>query len=216
MLLGSVECHWRTSSMIGSNAGMGRLLSSFVTLAFAAVAAPLAWAEPIGEGTLNAVAFEPMPADAALEVRVLDDSDENLAIKREMEAALTGRGFRIGTDDAPLVLTIDTGESVAAWHTDSQTDRVPMMDDRGRLFPQGELDVTRQVRLPLPRTTVVTPAQYRIGVTIDDRASGVRIWQGWTIADLSQGEPAELASAMVPKLADSLGRTVREERFPLQ
>jgi hypothetical protein len=195
---------------------MGRLLLSIVTLAFAAVAASLAWAEPIGEGTLNAVAFEPMPADAALEVRLLDDSDENLAIKREMEAALTSRGFRVGRDDAPLVLTIDTGESVAAWHTDSQTDRVPMMDDRGRLFPQGELDVTRQVRLPLPRTTVVTPAQYRIGVTIDDRASGVRIWQGWTIADLSQGEPAELASAMVPKLADSLGRTVREERLPLQ
>jgi hypothetical protein len=195
---------------------MGRLLSSIVTLAFAAVAASLAWAEPIGEGTLNAVAFEPMPAHAALEVRVLDDSDENLALKREMEAALTGRGFRIGTDDVPLVLTIDTGESVAAWRTDSQTDRVPMMDDRGRLFPQGELEVTRQVRLPLPKTTVVTPPQYRIGVTIDDRASGARIWQGWTSADLSQGEPAELASAMVPKLADSLGRTVREERFPLR
>src|SRR6266511_4908156 len=172
-----------TSSAIGSNAGMGRLLSSFVTRAFAAVAGSLAWAEPIGEGTLNAVAFAAMPADAVLGVRVLDDSDENLAIKRQMEAVLAGRGFRIGTDDASLVLTIDTGERVGAWHTTSQTDRVPMMDDRGRLFPQGELDVTRQVRLPLPRTTIVTPAQYRIGITIDDRGSGARIWQGWTIAD---------------------------------
>ena len=195
---------------------MGRVLSSLVTVAFAAVAATLAWAAPIGEGTLNAVAFEPMPADAALEIRVLDDSAENLAIKREMEAALTSRGFRIGMDEAPLVLTIDTGDSVGAWHTTSQTDRVTMMDDRGRLFPQGELDVTRQVRLPPPRTTIVTPPQYRIGVTIDDRGSGGRVWQGWTIADLSQGEPAELASAMVPKLADSFGRTLREERFPLQ
>jgi hypothetical protein len=195
---------------------MGRVLSSLVTLAFAAVAASLAWAAPIGEGTLNAVAFEPMPAAAVVEVRVLDNSDENLAIKRQMEAALAGRGFRIGTDDASLVLTIDTGERVGAWHTTSQTDRVPMMDDRGRLFPQGELDVTRQVRLPPPRTTIVTPPQYRIGITIDDRGSGGRVWQGWTIADLSQGEPAELASAMVPKLADSFGRTLREERFPLQ
>lgn len=195
---------------------MGRLLSSSVTLALAALAGSLAWAESTGQGTLNAVAFEPMPADAVLEVRVLDNSDENLAIERQMEAALAGRGFRMGTDDASLVLTIDTGERVGAWSTDSSTDRVPTMDDRGRLFPQGELDVTRQVRLPLPRTTIVTPPQYRIGITIDDRGSGGRVWQGWTIADLSQGQPAELASAMVPKLVESFGRTVREERFPLR
>lgn len=195
---------------------MGRAQSSLVALAFATLAASLAWAEPVGEGTLNAVAFEPMPSAAVFEIRVLDNSDENLAIKRQMEAALAGRGFRIGTDDASLMLTIDTGERVGAWHTTSQTDRVAAMDDRGRLFPQGELDVTRQVRLPLPRTTIVTPPQYRIGITIDDRGSGGRVWQGWTIADLSQGEPAELASAMVPKLVDSFGRTVREERFPLR
>jgi hypothetical protein len=195
---------------------MGRLLSSSVTLALAALAGSLAWAEPTGEGTLNAVAFEPMPADAVLEVRVLDNSDENLAIERQMEAALAGRGLKMGRDDASLVLTIDTGERVGAWSTDSSTDRVPTMDDRGRLFPQGELDVTRQVRLPPPRTTIVTPPQYRIGITIDDRGSGGRVWQGWTIADLSQGQPAELASAMVPKLVESFGRTVREERFPLR
>ena len=195
---------------------MGRVLSSLVALAFAALAGSLARAEPIGEGTLNAVAFQPMPSAAVFEIVILDNSDENLAIKRQTEAALAGRGFMIGTADASLVLTIDTGERVGAWHTTSQTDRIPTMDDRGRLFPQGELDVTRQVRLPLPRTTIVTPPQYRIGITIDDRGAGGRVWQGWTIADLSQGEPAELASAMVPKLVDSFGRTVREERFPLR
>src|SRR5512133_2929892 len=147
------------SSTIGSNAGMGRLLSSSVTLALAALAGSLAWAEPTGEGTLNAVAVEPMPADAALEVRGLDNSAEKLAIERQMEAALAGRGFRMGTDDASLVLTIDTGERVGAWSTDSSTDRVPTMDDRGRLFPQGELAVTRQVRFPPPRPTIVTPPQ---------------------------------------------------------
>jgi hypothetical protein len=195
---------------------MGRLLASSVTLALATLAAFLAWAEPTGEGTLNAVAFEPMPARAVLEVRVLDNSDENLAIEREIEAALASHGFRIGTDDPSLVLTIDTSERVGAWSTTSSIDRVPTMDDRGRLFPQGELDVTRQVRLPLPRTTIVTPPQYRIGITIDDRVSGERVWQGWTIADLSEGQPAELASAMVPKLVESFGRTVREEHFPLR
>jgi hypothetical protein len=195
---------------------MCRLPSSIITFVAAVMAAWTAWAGAIGEATLNAVAFDQFPADAEIQIRVLDDSEDNLAIASELKRALTERGYSVGGDDAPLALTIDTGDAVGAWRTPSDTDRVRMMDDRGRLFPGGELDVTRQVRIPLPRTTVVTPAQYRIGLTIEDRASGGPIWQGWAIADLSQGEPAELARAMVPKLADSIGRTIREQVFALE
>jgi hypothetical protein len=181
-----------------------------------ATTATLALAGPTGQAVLNAVAFEPVPAAAAIEVRVLDDSDENLAIKRELESALAGRGFPVGGASAPLVLTIDTGENVGAWRTSSDTNVIQLKDDRGRLFPQGTLDVTNVARLPLPSTTVVTPAQYRLGLTLDSRASGDRLWQGWTIADLSQGQSSELAQAMVPKLAASVGETVREQSFDLQ
>ena len=175
-----------------------------------------ALADVTGQASLNAVAFQPMPKDQAIEVRVLDNSDENLAVMRELEAALRQRGAGLGAGEAPLLLTIDTSDSVGAWTSPGDTDRIRMMDDRGRLFPQGELDISRQARLPLPGTTVVTPAQYRLGLTLDSRSSGARLWQGWAIADLSQGEPSELAAAMVPKLADSLGRTVREEVFDLR
>jgi hypothetical protein len=187
------------------------LLGSFVMAAMAAPAAT----EVVGQASLNAVAFQPIPKAQAIEVRVLDNSDENLAVMRQLEAALTQRGVKLGAGEAPLLLTIDTSDSVGAWTAPHRTDRIRMMDDRDRLFPQGELDITRQARLPLEGTTVVTPAQYRLGLTLDDR-SGVRLWQGWAIADLSQGEPSELASAMVPRLADSLGNTVREEVFELQ
>ncbi|MBK8175884.1 MAG: hypothetical protein IPK66_11645 [Rhodospirillales bacterium] len=173
-------------------------------------------AEPSGQATLNAVAFQPMPKAAALEVRVLNDSADNLAIKRELETALAAHGYSVGASEAPLIMTIDTGEDVGAWQYPSDSGSIRMMDDRGRLFPQGELNVTRMARLPLPKTTVVTPPQYRLGLTLDARANGVRLWQGWSIADLSQGEPAELAQAMVPKLAESVGETVREARFDLQ
>lgn len=172
--------------------------------------------QDVGQGLLNAVAFQPIPQAQAVEVRVLDNSDENLVVMRELEEALRQRGVHVGGNEAPLLLTIDTGDSVGAWTAPGVTDRVRMMDDRGRLFPQGELDMARQARLPLAGTTVVTPAQYRLGLTLDTRDSGARLWQGWAIADLSQGEPSELAAAMVPKLADSLGRTVREEPFNLQ
>ena len=188
------------------------LLGLFVMAAMTAPAAT----EVVGQGSLNAVAFQPIPEAQAIEVRVLDNSDENLAVMRELEAALKQRGVKLGAGEAPLLLTIDTSDSVGAWTAPDRTDRIRMMDDRDRLFPQGELDITRQARLPLEGTTVVTPAQYRLGLTLDARASGVRLWQGWAIADLSQGERSELAAVMVPMLADSLGRTVREEAFSLQ
>ena len=194
---------------------MIRLLpASMVSLA--AALDPALAADITGQGTLNAVAFEPLPAAQPIEVRVLDNSDENLAIMHSLEAALRRRGAPLGGADAPLLLTIDTGDSVGAWNAPPKADQVRMMDDRGRLFPQGELDISRQARLPVPGTTVVTPPQYRLGLTIEARATGARLWQGWTTAPLSEGEPADLAAAMVPKLAASIGETVREEVFDLQ
>jgi hypothetical protein len=195
---------------------MRLFLSSFIAMTTGVITASFAWAGPVGQATLNAVAFDRVPMDAPMSIQVLDDSEQNLRIAKELKRLLSERGFSIAADQTKLVLTIDTGDAVGAWSSASETDRVQMMDDRGRLFPRGQLDVTRQVQLPLPRTTVVTPAQYRLGLMIETRSGGGPIWQGWAIADLSQGEPAELADAMLPKLADSIGQTVREEGFALE
>lgn len=195
---------------------MHLLLTALAMTGAAVLPGVAAAADVTGEATLNAVAFQPLAGSQPVEVRVLDNSDENLAIMHELQAALKRRGVPVGGDQAPLVLTIDTSDSVGAWTAPAPSDQVRMMDDRGRLFPQGELDITRQARLPLSGTTVVTPAQYRLGLTLDSRATGTRLWQGWAIAELSQGERSDLAAAMVPKLADSLGKTVREESFELQ
>ena len=194
---------------------MSRYPSWAAGLALTAALTPFASAEPTGNGVLNAVAYNPVPAEPVA-VRVLDDSDENLAIKGDLENALTRRGFRLGSDDSPLVMTIDTGDQVGAWQSSPVWDRFRVQDDQRRLWPGGELDVQRVARYPIPRTTVVTPPQYRLGVTLDDRGSGVRLWEGWAFAELSQGDPRELAHAMVPRLAGSVGQTVREESFPLQ
>lgn len=195
---------------------MHLLLTALAMTGAAVLPGVAAAADVTGEATLNAVAFQPLAGSQPVEVRVLDNSDENLAIMHELQAALKRRGVPVGGDQAPLVLTIDTSDSVGAWTAPASSDQVRMMDDRGRLFPQGELDITRQARLPLSGTTVVTPAQYRLGLTLDSRATGTRLWQGWAIAELSQGDRSDLAAAMVPKLADSLGKTVREESFELQ
>lgn len=192
---------------------MARLLKSLVACCLLATA-PVA-AAPTGQGTLNAVAFQPLPEGRAITVRVLDDSADNLAVKAELETALRRLGWAV-EQDAPLVLTIEGRDSIGAWSRPPSTTRIQVRDDRGRVFPQGELDISQQARLPLPATTVVTPAQFRLGLTLDSAGNGMRLWQGWSIAELSQGEPPELAQAMVPKLAGSVGRTVREETFDLQ
>ena len=131
------------------------LLGLLIVTGMTAPAAP----QDVEQGLLNAVAFQPIPQGQTVEVRVLDNSDENLAVMRELEAALSQRGVPVGGEEAPLLLTIDTSDSVGAWSAPGDTDRIRMMDDRGRLFPQGELDMARQARLPLAGTTVVTPAR---------------------------------------------------------
>jgi hypothetical protein len=194
---------------------MRRHLVPIAALGLAAAGLPVL-ADPTGSAILNSVAFQPFAASLPINVRVLDNSEENLALQGELEKALVGRGYVVGPEGSPLVLTIDTGDAVGAWQSPSDSSRVRVRDDRGRLFPNGELDMTRQLQLPLPRTTVVTPAQFRLSLTLDQRPVGGRVWQGWAIADLSQGNPAELGQAMVPKLVASLGQTVRQQSFELQ
>ena len=66
------------------------------------------------EGVLNAVSFEPLPEGAAVLVRPLDDTDENLAIKKEFEAAMTADRLNVAADEARLVLSFETRVEVAA------------------------------------------------------------------------------------------------------
>ena len=64
-------------------------------------------------------------------------------------------------------------------------------------------------------TSIVTPSQYRVDATIDDRRSGQRLWQGWAIADLREADGATLTRSMVPALVGSFGQTVRRKPFKL-
>ena len=102
---------------------MRRLLSSFIIFATAMMACSFAWAGATGEATLNAVAFQHYPADASIQISVLDDSEENLAIVGELQRALTQRGFSLAADHGPLVLTLETGDLVGASRTHHQRHR---------------------------------------------------------------------------------------------
>lgn len=180
-------------------------------------------AQSIGEGLLNAVSYKAIPPGAVLTVRPLDNSDANLALREDFERELRGRGYRVGPD-AGLVLSFETRDVVGAYSAgvarhvvelsggggdgggEDARARVNMFDSSsgGVLNPGSE---TKD-------TTIVTPTQYRIDATVEDRSTGRRLWQAWAVADLEQSDGLTLTRAMVPAIANALGETVRQQPFP--
>ena len=181
---------------------------------------PAAAQEP-GAGLLNAVAYKPLPQDSAVTVRPLDNSDENLLLQEEFERELRARGHTVAAD-APLIMTFEVRDVVGAW---TNRDRRSILELEGRgdgiggdthrarlnLFDSGRGGVLNEGRGG--GTTIVTPTQYRLDVTIDARAGGKRLWQAWATADLGQSDGFELTKAMIPAMVGSLGQNVNRQPF---
>jgi len=175
------------------------------------------------QGLLNAVAYDPLPTQVSINVRPLNDSDENLSLKQDFETALRERGHTVDVD-APLVLSFETREAAGAWA------------DRGRrtvleLEASGEGVGGDQQRVHLNLfnsssggvfnrgneggTGIVTPSHFRIDLSIDDRSNGERLWQAWAVADIGRSDGRRVSQAMVPGMIARLGETVRQEQIDL-
>jgi len=220
----------------------GSLISCFCGLALLALAPSPAAAQAAGaqatgdqanqdlpiapqsakEGILNAIAYLPMPADRAIAVRPLDDTDENLKLQRDFEEILRARGYTI-TPDATLVLTFYTRDEVGAWSDAGQRRVLELKQSlaaSGIQDPQVQLNLYDSGRGGVfnkgrGRTSIVTPGRYRLDATIERRADGKRLWQGWSVADLGQFDTLELTRAMIPALVDGIGQTVKRKSFLL-
>jgi hypothetical protein len=176
-----------------------------------------------GQGLLNAVAYKPMPASAPINVRPLDNSDENLALKASFETELRGRGYTVASD-AAIVLSFEVRNVVGAWRAGT---RRSVLEFEGHGGGGGEnakalLNIFDSRRGGLLNeggggaTSITTPSKYRIDATVDDRRSGQRLWQAWAIADLRLSDGPTLTRAMVPVLVRTLGTTVKRQSFPLR
>ena len=182
-----------------------------------------AGAQTLQQGLLNAVAYDPLPAQLSVNVRPLNASDENLAPKQAFETALRERGYTVAVD-APLVLTFETREAAGAW-ADRGRRTVIELEARG----EGVGGDQQRVRLNLFNsssggvfnrgreggTGIVTPSHFRIDLSIDDRSSGERLWQAWAVADIGRLDGRRISQAMVPGMISRLGETVRQEQLDL-
>lgn len=179
-------------------------------------------AQGYGEALLNAIAYKPLPPGNSFSVQPLDNSDQNMILKKDFESVLRAKGYSV-SEDAPLVITFETRDEIGAYTTrnkravlelDAHGGREGGEDARMRfnLYDSNTGGVFNQGK---GETSVMTPSQYRLDVSIDNRANGKRHWQAWAVANLNQSDGAALIKAMVPEMVGNMGKTVKSHVFEL-
>ncbi|MBI3453138.1 MAG: hypothetical protein HY057_10015 [Rhodospirillales bacterium] len=189
--------------------------------ALALVAGPAAGQgtyDPAAPGQVHASAFAAMPADLPIAVRPLDNSTDNLRLKRRFQDALASRSIPTAPDKAPLALNFETEVQETA-----RSRRPPSLGE----FKGDNRD--SQVRINLWSTTQDSVTQGRrsggdekTGVrfiliaTLDDQRTGQRLWQGQASWDGEALDEQAAYATMAPILVEQLGQTVRQRSFRLQ
>jgi hypothetical protein len=203
---------------------MGRALGAAVAAAalFAPPSGALAQSE--GEVQLSAVSFLPIDPGTPIRVRLLDDSDRNLDIKKQFENALSVNGYILDAD-ATVVLTFDTREDEGAYIANKNRYVVELKAEGGR---EGGEEASAIVNVfnsesggllnkgDRPGTNITAQSVFRMDATVDDKTNGRRLWEGWTVAPLSHNGPDRLIDAMVPALAAHVGKSANQVPIPVR
>jgi len=175
------------------------------------------------DGTMNAISFQPISGNAKIQVQPLDNSDANLALQTKFEDALRQRGYTI-SPDAKLILTFETRDEIGAW---SSTDRRHVLSLEAKGGREGGENAKAIVNFYNSQsggvfnkgsggTSITTPSEYRIDATVEDRTTGKRLWQGWSVAKLGAWDGRTLTEKMIPVIVKGVGKTVRREPFDIR
>ena len=141
---------------------------------------------------IKAAAFAPLPRPAYIEVKLRDDSPENVRIAWEMHNVLQRSGL-LANSGPTLRLTLDIDS--AAMIGDEPPKRV-----KGREPPAGE----RPKLMGIFRAVLV------------DVRSGQRLWEAEAVYQTIWGDLAGGAMKLVPVFADALGRSVDQRTITLR
>lgn len=198
---------------------IGYLLAGLIVLASLE-----AIAQDSGDGLMNSVAYRQLPAGEAITVRALDNSDDNMVVLQEFEDALRQRGYTV-SPEANFILSFETRDEIGAWTDDGRRTFVELSARGG---DEGGEDAKARFNLynsskggilnkgQRSGTSIMTPSQYRLDATIEDRRNGKRLWQAWTVADLGAYNGLTLTKMMVPIMVNNLGQTVKRQPFNLR
>lgn len=177
---------------------------------------------------LNAVAGPPFPAGTPISVQAAEFTDVNTRLQGVIEKALVARGYQI-QPNAPFVLSYDTQMSAQtdpepsefrdSGAIEAERDMVdtPPWDDGGGELGRALPDAfdAGGATIPLGDPAVTTPSRYSLSFILG-RDGAPAIWQGSVTASLPSQDPFETAEAMVPVLADHIGKTARDQNVPIE
>ncbi|MEQ8193324.1 MAG: hypothetical protein RIB59_02430, partial [Rhodospirillales bacterium] len=153
---------------------MKRLLCLIVLLSAFVLPAPPAVAQ---DALLNAVSYEKFGRDLPIAVRVLDNSDVNVALKPVFERVLREKGFTV-VDNAGLILSFDTRSEGGAWSDAGDRALIELKNQEGTPHsnePEVRLNLFNSSRGGVlnpgnPGTKQVSATMYRVDVTIENSA----------------------------------------------
>ncbi|MBT4889468.1 MAG: hypothetical protein HON65_07950 [Rhodospirillales bacterium] len=177
-----------------------------------------------GNGIVNAVSYRDLPTGASITVQALDNSDQSITLINELETALKQRGYALSTDGA-LILTVEYHDEIGGWQSVDRRHIVELSTQQST-----SNDDSTNVKLNLfnsntggilnkgenSGTTIVTPSQYEITMTLENASDGKRLWEGWARADVGRASNESLRRRMVPALADVLGKTINHSALKTQ
>jgi hypothetical protein len=180
------------------------------------------FAQGSGEGLMNAISYKPLPQGMAFSVQALDNSDQNMILKKDFETILRSRGFAISTD-APMVITFETRDKLGGYTIRNRRAILELEAHGGR---EGGEDARMRLNLydsntggifnqGKGETSIMTPSQYRLEVSIDNRSNGKRHWQAWAVTNQDRADGATLIRAMIPEMVENMGKTVKSLTFEL-
>ena len=173
------------------------------------------------EGTINAMLYSPIPDGELISIQILDNSDENMYIKRKFEQGFREQGKKVGKDGR-LLITIERRGTLGTWRGVTPNRLIQLRNAEDHTGVD-----TPDIRFSLfdsslggffnknisSRVTQVAASQYQINISLDDRANGRCLWQGWATIEVGKSDDRKLLYSMIPRLIENIGKTVRSQTF---
>ncbi len=180
------------------------------------------YAQAPGEGILNAVSYRPLPTGEMIRVQALDNSDDNLTLVEEVKKALATRGYGLA-EDGRMILTVETHNEIGAWSTTDRRHVIEFQTQTNSHTSDSEVKLNLfnsnsggLLNKGSGGTTIVTPSQYVVEISVEDATNGKQLWQAWATARFGQSDRLDLMRSMIPVLSDALGKTIPRETFQLR
>lgn len=175
------------------------------------------------DGIINSVSFSKVPSGATVFIDSFDDSEDSLQIVKAFRSAIRTAGFA-PSDTGTLLMIFEARKNIGGFSTRGRR-YVLSMESMGSRLGGGQ-DSRAQVNLfnsntggllnkGRGTTMIITPSTYEIDVTIEDRNSGKTLWKSWASTELRNKVGIEYTRQMIPKIVDTIGKTVRQENFSL-